>query len=338
MSVPEAAETPPQVATDTDGLAFACRMDGQGGGISIGWPEIEAWKPEDGPLWIHLDRASPHTIDWLSQRTDLPDVARKALLADETRPRVFFADEGIVAILRGINLNAGSDPQDMVAVRIWVDRSRVISVRHRRLQSPRDILADITERHTGPKSAPELFVKLADRLTERMNSVVIEMDEQLDTIEERLEQDEAPSLRRELTEIRQTSVGLRRYIGPQREALGRLQIEHPEWLGKEQLISLHENADRLQRYLEDLDAARERAVVIRDELANRLTESMNRTMYALSVVAGVFLPLGFLTGLLGINVGGMPGVDASYAFWITCGLLVLVLIGEVLLFRRLKWI
>ena len=75
-----------------------------------------------------------------------------------------------------------------------------------------------------------------------------------------------------------------------------------------------------------------------DEIANRLSESMNRTMYALSMVAGVFLPLGFLTGLLGINVGGMPGVDSGSAFWITCALLVLLGIGEVALFRRMKWL
>lgn len=338
MAEADVAKTIPEVVADSDGLAFACRLNGDGGGATIGWRDVETWSPENGDLWVHLDRASPNTIDWLSKLTDIPDVARKALLADETRPRVFFADNGIIAVLRGINLNAGSDPQDMVAVRIWVDRHRVISVRQRRLQSPRDTLADITERHIGPKSAPELFVKLAERLTERMNSVVIKMDEQLDTIEARLEEDESSSLRRELTDIRQTCVGLRRYIGPQREALARLQIEHPEWLEKEQQINLHENADRLQRYLEDLDAARERAVVIRDEIANRLTESMNRTMYALSVVAGVFLPLGFLTGLLGINVGGMPGVESGYAFWATCIMLGLVLVGEVLLFRRLKWI
>ncbi len=65
---------------------------------------------------------------------------------------------------------------------------------------------------------------------------------------------------------------------------------------------------------------------------------MNRTMFALSIVAGVFLPLSFITGLLGINVGGMPGLESPEAFWIACGILVLVFIAEIALFRRLKWI
>ncbi len=60
-------------------------------------------------------------------------------------------------------------------------------------------------------------------------------------------------------------------------------------------------------------------------------------MYVLSVIAAIFLPLGFLTGLLGINVGGIPGADNPEAFWLFgAGLFCLVLI-EVFIFKKLKW-
>lgn len=91
---------------------------------------------------------------------------------------------------------------------------------------------------------------------------------------------------------------------------------------------LHENQDRLTRYVEDLDAVRERAQIVKDELANALTNKMNRNTYVLSIVAAIFLPLGFLTGLLGINVGGIPGVDNDAAFWVvsaTCAGFVILL-------------
>jgi zinc transporter len=206
------------------------------------------------------------------------------------------------------------------------------------MMTPRDILADLTERQHGPKAAPELFLRLAERLTERMNSVIVRLDEQLDEIEARLESENHAPLRRELVDLRQSIVALRRYLGPQREALSSLQIDAPTWLDANHRIALREIGDRLLRYLEDLDAARERAVVVKDEITNHLAETMNRTMFALSIVASVFLPLGFITGLLGINVGGMPGVESAYAFWITCGLLVVLVIGEVYLLKKLKWI
>ena len=61
---------------------------------------------------------------------------------------------------------------------------------------------------------------------------------------------------------------------------------------------------------------------------------MNKNLYLLSVIAAVFLPLGFLTGLLGINVGGVPGVDDPSAFWIFSGFLSVVVALQILLFKR----
>ena len=90
--------------------------------------------------------------------------------------------------------------------------------------------------------------------------------------------------------------------------------------------------------MEDLDAARDRAAVCQDELNNRLSEQMNKTMYVVSIVAAVFLPLSLLTGLLGINVGGIPGTESKWAFGIVCGLLVVVTAVEIWIFRRVKGI
>ena len=91
------------------------------------------------------------------------------------------------------------------------------------------------------------------------------------------------------------------------------------------------------RYVEDLDTIRERAQIVKDELSNMLSDRLNKNLYILSVIAAIFLPLGFLTGLLGINIGGVPGSDNPNAFWIfNAGLLVLISL-QIWLFRKLKW-
>jgi zinc transporter len=99
---------------------------------------------------------------------------------------------------------------------------------------------------------------------------------------------------------------------------------------------LREITDRLTRYIEELDAARERAAVTQEELAGRMSDQMNRIMYILSIVTGIFLPLGLLTGLLGINVGGMPGVESEMAFTIVCIVLVVLFAVAVWVFRRMR--
>ena len=82
---------------------------------------------------------------------------------------------------------------------------------------------------------------------------------------------------------------------------------------------------------------RERAQIVKDELVNALSDRLNRNMYVLSVIASIFLPLGFFTGLLGINVGGIPGAENSEAFYIFCGLLVVLVIAQIIIFKKLKW-
>ena len=96
--------------------------------------------------------------------------------------------------------------------------------------------------------------------------------------------------------------------------------------------------DNITRFVEELDSVRERSQVISDEVTNILTERLNKNMYALSVVAAIFLPLGFLTGLLGINIGDSPGAENPQAFLAFCGILALVVSLQIVIFRKMRWL
>ncbi len=92
--------------------------------------------------------------------------------------------------------------------------------------------------------------------------------------------------------------------------------------------------------MEDLGGVRERAIIIQDEISNQASEQMNRTMYYLSLIAAIFLPLGFITGLFGMNLVGVPipGAETRWGFLAVCIFLALVGGIAVLVCRRLKWL
>ena len=137
--------------------------------------------------------------------------------------------------------------------------------------------------------------------------------------------------------IRRESIALRRYLAPQREALAKLQNEKVSWLTDNDRARLREVSDQLVRIIEDLDSVRDRASVTQDELVSHLSDQMNARLYVLSLVAAIFLPLGFLTGLLGINVGGMPGVESGLAFWIVTISMVVLVAVQIYVFRKKRW-
>lgn len=321
---------------DDNGLVFAYTLDGDGGGRSLNWEDVRKWQPEDGILWTHLDYSKDTAREWLNDESGIDPVMAEALMAEETRPRSLVYKRGMLVILRGVNLNPGADPEDMVAVRLWIDATRIVTSRRRRVLAIDDLRRSL-ETGDGPKNQGEFIEDLCDRLTFRMGTIISDLDDEFDALEEKILTEQDYELRQNIADIRRTIIGIRRYLAPQREVMARIHNEKVEWLDEMERARLRETADRVTRYVEDLDAIRDRATVTQEELSNRLAEQMNKAMYMLSIVTGMFLPLGLLTGLFGINVGGIPGTENPWAFTFFSVILLTIAGGQLWLFKRKRW-
>ena len=296
-------------------LVFGCVLDGAGGCRMIAWEAVQDWQPaHDGEvLWLHLDRTAEGAADWMRKVLPASEATIDVLISNETRPRVFREGDGLVGVLRGINFNPGDEPEDMIAMQVWAEKSRVVTLRRRRLQTPRDVLARLQETGTGPKTAGDLVISLTRELVGKINSAIADMNERIDELEADAADAKHEDLLGEIGRIRRTCLAFKRYLSPQYEALLQLQRDPPDWMS-------------------------ESALVLQDDLNNRAATEMNRTMFVFSIIAAIFLPLGFVTGLLGINVGGMPGVNSAGAFWITVVILAVIVGIEFMLFKLMKWL
>ncbi len=315
----------------------ACKINGDGHGTPLSGQAVSDLIRDQALAWVHLNGKSPGTRVWLKNELSyLDDIIIDALLAQETRPRILEFDEGVLLILRGVNLNENAQAEDMISIRLWVDPHRIISVQLRNLKATRDIYEKL-EAGRGPTDSGDFIAMLACRLFDRMEPVFQELDERLDDIEEKVMEEPDITERMEINDIRKQAILFRRYIAPQRDVIAHLRTSEQSWLNQGHKRSLQESLDRVVRYLEDLDTIRERGQIVKDELANGLADRINKNMYVLSVIAAIFLPLGFLTGLLGINVGGIPGADYPYAFYVFLGMLFMLVGAQVALFKKLKW-
>ena len=319
------------------GLLHALLLDGKGGSRDFEWSSVHSWTPEQGCLWLHFNYEEAEASDWLSEQSNLSGLAVQALLSEETRPRTTNLGSELLLALRGVNLNPGSDPEDMVSIRLWTDGQRIISTRRRQLLSTDDVLERIGA-GIGPVDVGGLIVELIDRIVYRMSDTVDNFENDVMALEEQVMSEVPHRLRYDLAQLRKQTISLRRYLAPQREALNRLVLEKLAWITDDHRMQLREISDRLIRHIEDIDAVRERAAVTQEELLSQISEQMNSRMYVLSIVAAIFLPLGFFTGLMGINVGGMPGVESEQAFWMVVALCVGVMTVLGIVFRHKKWL
>ncbi len=318
-------------------ILLAYDLDGEGGGKPVSDGVIGRELRRDVLAWVHLDGKHPDARLWLDREiSSLDPFVVDALLAEETRPRMAEINDGALLILRGINHDENADPEDMVSIRLWIDKTRIISVQLRNSMAIFDVEERISA-NKGPRNPGEFVNLLLARLSDGMTSLIADLDDETDDVEERILEDPDSSLRERIISIRKTAIKLRRYIAPQRDAIGQLLLAEFSWLDGQHRRLLQENFDHLLRYIEDLDAIRERSQIMKDELANIIADKLNRHLYILSVIAAIFLPLAFLTGLFGINVGGIPGDQSPYAFAIFCGVLVILVAVQIFIFKKLKW-
>lgn len=319
-------------------LIYSYQLDGDGAGKAVSASAITDLLKSQTLAWAHLWVGHPDTAPFLKRNLrGLDPAILQALLADETRPRASEIGDGYLIVLRGVNTEPDADEEDLVSIRLWIDSRRVISLQRKRVQAVIDI-ANRIDGGLGPEASGRFLADLVENLTRRMEPMLSRVDDATDDIEDRVIALADQDLRGDLVALRRRTIGLRRYLGPQRDALSELQYGQVSWLNESDRRSLHENHNRMQRMVEDLDALRERSQITKDELSNALAEKLSRNMYLLSVVGAIFLPLTFLTGLMGINIGGMPGADASSAFWVFSGLLSVFVLAELALFRYLKWL
>jgi len=321
----------------TGGLTRALLLDGNGGATSIDWDGVHNWSPEHGVLWVHLNFEQEKAAHWIQERSGLNDIAYTALLSDQTRPRAISRGDNLLLALRGVNLNPGQDPEDMVSIRIWSNGNIIISTHRRRLLAVEDIV-EALEDGNGPTTVADWVVDLNDRLLQRMSDTVENLEDSMMSLEEHVLAGNTSGLRHELAQLRNQALGIRRFLSPQREAVNRLALERLTWMDELNALRLREVTDRLVRYIEDIDTVRERAAMAQDELMSALSEQMNARTYVLTIVAALFLPLGFFTGLMGINVGGMPGVESGIAFWIIVAMCLGITCCLAIVFHLKRWL
>ena len=320
-------------------LLFGRVLDGNGGGHALRWRDVQHWEPglSKEVVWIHLQRDVEGLSDWLQRATGMSEPTAELLVSHDNRPRSFREGKNtLVAILRGINFNPSEDPEDMVSMQLWSDGRRVITLRGAPMQTPRHVMNEI-DAGTGPVDAGRLISDLVEVMIVRMNRSIVEMNGHIDQLEDIADTENPEVLLSRIASIRRYCLGLKRHMSPQHEALEKIAHDSPPWFEDHDCREIAESIDRLKRYLDDIDISKESALVLQDELRARALARSESVSYKLTMVAGIFLPLTFLTGLLGINVGGMPGVDDWRAFWIVVVLCTLLLIAMLYLFRRWKW-
>lgn len=287
-------------------------------------------------LWVHIDGRTDDVASVAARVVDIPPTAFAALSASETRPRVAPYDHGALLNMRGLGSQESGDGDPLVSIRMWAQQGRVVSLSYRSLDALDGVIVDMLAGRI--KDPGDLISAVAMGITEQLDPYIADLGDELDTIESHISDDGHVGVRHRVTQLRAGAISYRRFLSPQRTMMERLVGLPCHWLEPDDRLHIQEAADRCARMVEELEAVRERSALAHEALTDLRAEHMNRQALILAVVALIFLPLTFITGLLGMNVEGIPYAHAPWAFWGVVGFCLAIGLVVGIWFKVTHWL
>lgn len=303
------------------------------GGAHIG----QAGDLNNNLSWHHINFKSTQGKKWLKKQSHLSRQALSTLAQIETRPRLYIEDDSIIMCLRGINFNNESQsPEDMIAIRIWMNEHSIITSSGRDSKSIA-FIQNALKNGEGPKSVVELLFMLIEQLALLTDEFIDSLDTVLDKQEDEIKTTPFEEFNLKISSTRRQIVTIKRYLAPQKEALDKLFRSKTNYIKESFYDLLYIQIDKFIHLLENLELLRERALVLQEQYMTHISHQQNSRLYLLAIISAIFLPLTFLSGLLGMNVGGLPGLDSPSAFWLVSGFCLITTIVMLIIFKRSKW-
>lgn len=313
--------------SNEDGLVWGYRfMPGQAA-EPIGTDAVAAFLAGDGPpeafLWLHFALSNQGSERFLRRNLALPDAFYDSLGSEVGATRLELDDGALVAVVHDVLFDSSFDASDVGTTSLCIGPRLVVSARLRPLRSVDRLRADIRAGQAF-RSPVELLAHLLRDQANVLGDILRRSTQQVDRIEDRLLASQVPANRKQLGALRRTLVRLQRLLAPEPTALFRLLNRPPAWIGPDDVIDLRQAAEEFSAAIADSAALVERIKLIQEELAALVNEQTSRTLFVLTVVTVLALPVNLVAGLFGMNVGGIPLAANGHGFAAVVTVLVLL--------------
>lgn len=287
-----------------------------GGGLHrVPWADMDgALASEAAGVWLHFNVADRRSQHFITHCAAIPAEVRGFLLERDNRARIEPMGGGLAAAFFDLRIG-GDGPSETGMVRLWCSPRALITVRHVPLATLDSLRRRVEEmRNLG--STFDVLLALLHLFDDTFVRLIADLEHQFGVVEDAILAQRFTEQSGELGRLRRRIVHLRRLVNPQHHAVHALAVRPPAWIDRDAQDRIQDLADRLAAQALDLDHMAEGARLLQDEQASRLAEVTNRNLYFLAILTAIFLPMTLVTGVFGMNVAGLPGLEDDGSFWL----------------------
>lgn len=299
----------------------------------IDWLEADLPKTESAFLWLHFNLAHSATEKWLHDHTDSPEEFFESLHQGSRSTRIEHADHHLIAVINDVLHDFSFDPSEIATLWINLNSRLMISARRKPLKSV-DHLRNAVNRGEVFHSPAELLTHLLRDQADVLTGIVRDATTKIDDVEDHFLSERMGRKRANLGELRRLLVRLQRLLAPEPAALFRLLQKPPNWMAENDVHELRQSTEEFSVVLSDMASLQERIKLLQEEIAAHVGEQNNRSLFLLTIVTVLALPINIIAGLMGMNVGGIPLAQNEHGFWIVVAIVVSFTILAVLFVYR----
>lgn len=311
---------------ETCGLIVGYVFGADGRGREVDSATATAWLREHQDnqgggefIWLHFNAANAAAEGWLKENFTLPEAFYEALREESRSSRIERADDALIAVVNDVIYDFLFVESNQVST-LWAsaDSRRLVSVRRQPLQSA-DRLRMAVRAGVSFTSPADLLAHLLRDQADILIAIMRKTAAKVDDIEDTLLAGRLNAKRISLGTLRRDLVRLQRLLAPEPASLFRLLNNPPPWLAEVAAQDLRQSTEEFSLVLRDLAILQERIKLLQEEIAASINERTGRTVFVLTAVTVLALPVNMVAGLFGMNVGGIPHAQDQYGFWTVIG-------------------
>ena len=284
-------------------------------GAALAWLQTAEAEREGQFIWLHFNLSNTASEKWLTAHANLAEEFYETLHLGSRSTRIELAENTLIAVVNDVLHNFSFEESDISTLWVNVRRHVMVSARRKPLQSIERVRQAVKQGEPV-RSSVELLVHLLRDQADVLVKIVRDAVARVDTIEDKLLAGHPTAQREDLGAMRRVLVRLQRLLAPEPAALFRLLQRPPAWMAEVDTQELRESTEEFSVVLSDMSSLQERIKLLQEEIAARVNEETGRSLFVLTIVTVLALPINIIAGMLGMNVGGMPLANNPYGFWI----------------------
>jgi len=311
---------------------YSCQLDGKGKSTTIAQDGQATVKQ---PCWLHLDITNAKTIEWVNSTELLPELVKDELLKPNQIAKETRFDSGILVVLKGVNITPNALPDPIVTFRFYITDNLIISTRNKQIDAIA-LLKENLDKGIGPVDVADWLIQISQLISDQVNLSFDNVHNNIIKIEDNALNQRSFSYK-EIGRVRKQLIVLRRLLSPQRDIFVRISTERISWIDDNDRQHLHDISNQQTHYIGDIDSCLLRLGSLMEQINGFLAESTNKRIYLMTLVTLIFMPITFLTSLLGVNLAGIPFSEAKWGFGVFVMIIIAVCLGSIIWLKSKKW-